>query len=343
MRRGTFDLAGCSRVLHHVHRPEMVVASLARAIRFGGHVLVIDQIAPADPLVAVEIDRFERARDPEHQRLLPDIDLRALLEANGLVVLRTKVTEEQRNLTWYLDLADCQGEARDQAEALAPSVADGNRRVVSRRQAAGCRIDSRRWAGILSFPAWPTSPSPWARTSSRARSSPSPPTTGSSSSRARSPTAPTGAGARFVDVQYFDPYVKRARIQHASADTLDFVPSWYSYRMEAIGTERAARISLSGPTTTGLLDDLDQTRSGRDQLPFVKEILHMISDRTTNWTVVPCPTAAVGAARPSRRLTRAGARPALARDRAHMQARRAGPGPRPGTSAPTLWRPPRTG
>ena len=97
-------------------------------------------------------------------------------------------------------------------------------------------------------------------------------------------------GARFVDVQYFDPFVKRARIQHAPGDTLDFVPSWYSYRMEAIGTERAARISLSGPTTTGLLDDLDQTRSGRDQLPFVKEILEVISDRTTNWTVVPCPT-----------------------------------------------------
>jgi SAM-dependent methyltransferase len=121
LRLGTFDLAGCSRVLHHVYRPEMIVASLAHAIRFGGRVLVIDQIAPADPLVAVEIDRFERARDPDHQRLLPDTDLRALLEANGLVVARTKVTEETRNLTWYLDLADCQGDARQQAEALAPS------------------------------------------------------------------------------------------------------------------------------------------------------------------------------------------------------------------------------
>jgi aminopeptidase len=98
-------------------------------------------------------------------------------------------------------------------------------------------------------------------------------------------------GARFVDVQYFDPYVKRSRIRYAPADSLGFVPSWYSYRMQAIGTERAARISLSGPTTTGLLDDLDPTRSGRDQLPFVKEILDVISDRTTNWTVVPCPTA----------------------------------------------------
>jgi aminopeptidase len=97
-------------------------------------------------------------------------------------------------------------------------------------------------------------------------------------------------GARFVDVLYFDPYVKRARIAHARDDTLSFVPEWYSERMLALGRERAARISLAGPTTTGLLDDLDHDRAGRDQLPFVKEILTVISDRTTNWTVVPCPT-----------------------------------------------------
>jgi SAM-dependent methyltransferase len=120
VRPGTFDLAGCARVLHHVHRPEMVVATLTRAVRFGGHVLVIDQIAPLDPLAALELDRFERARDPEHQRLLSDIDLRVLLEANGLVVLRTRFVEEERDLTWYLDLADCAGEERDRAEALAP-------------------------------------------------------------------------------------------------------------------------------------------------------------------------------------------------------------------------------
>jgi aminopeptidase len=97
-------------------------------------------------------------------------------------------------------------------------------------------------------------------------------------------------GARFVDVLYFDPYVKRARIAHAADETLSFVPSWYSGRMLSLGEERAARISLAGPTTTGLLDDLDQDRAGRDQLPFVKEILTIISNRTTNWTVIPCPT-----------------------------------------------------
>jgi len=88
--------------------------------RPGGKVLVIDQIAPADPLVALELDRFERARDDSHTRLLPDIDIRALLEANGLVVTRTRFVEERRELDAYLDLAGCEGQARERAAALAP-------------------------------------------------------------------------------------------------------------------------------------------------------------------------------------------------------------------------------
>jgi aminopeptidase len=97
-------------------------------------------------------------------------------------------------------------------------------------------------------------------------------------------------GAKFVDVQYFDPHIKRARIAHAPDDSLEYVPPWFAYRMLQIGELHAARISLAGPTTTGLLDDLDPERAGRDQLPFTKEILTVIAQGTTNWTVVPCPT-----------------------------------------------------
>ncbi len=118
---GAFDLAGCARTLHHVRRPELAIAELARVTRPGGRVLVIDQIAPIDPLLAVELDRFERARDPSHTRLLPDIDVRALLEANGLVVVRTQFAEEPRELDSYLDLAGCHGDARERAVALAPT------------------------------------------------------------------------------------------------------------------------------------------------------------------------------------------------------------------------------
>ena len=88
---GEFDLAGCLRVLHHVRRPELVVAELARVTRPGGVVLVVDQLGSVDPTVSIELDRFERARDPSHQRLLPDADVRGFLDANDLVVLANEV------------------------------------------------------------------------------------------------------------------------------------------------------------------------------------------------------------------------------------------------------------
>jgi aminopeptidase len=99
-------------------------------------------------------------------------------------------------------------------------------------------------------------------------------------------------GARFVDAQYFDMHVKRARILYADEDTLDYVPSWYGERLLELGRQRCARIGLSGPATPGLLDDLDPRRAGRDQLPFVREAGTLVNERTTNWTIVPYPTAA---------------------------------------------------
>jgi len=117
---GSFDLACTLRTLHHVHRPELVVAELARITRPGGRVLVVDQLAPIDPLDALAIDRFERARDPGHQRLLSDQDLRGLFASNRLGLLREQRHGDERPLDAYLDLAGCEGPEREHARALAP-------------------------------------------------------------------------------------------------------------------------------------------------------------------------------------------------------------------------------
>jgi SAM-dependent methyltransferase len=117
---GSFDLTGTLRTLHHIARPELAVAELVRVTRPGGRVLVVDQIAPVDPLAAAELNRFERARDPSHTRALADVDLRGLFESNGLVLVRAEYEREPRDLDDYLDLAGCEGEARERAETLAP-------------------------------------------------------------------------------------------------------------------------------------------------------------------------------------------------------------------------------
>jgi ubiquinone/menaquinone biosynthesis C-methylase UbiE len=116
-----FDLTCCVRVLHHIARPELVVAELVRVTRPGGRLLVVDQLAPVDPLRALELNRFEQARDPTHTRTLADVDLRSLFDANNLILRRAEIQRERRELEPYLDLAGCEGEAREQARGLAPA------------------------------------------------------------------------------------------------------------------------------------------------------------------------------------------------------------------------------
>jgi aminopeptidase len=93
-------------------------------------------------------------------------------------------------------------------------------------------------------------------------------------------------GARWVDVFWFDPWVKRARLEHAAEDTLDFVPPWLGQRMRWLGEVRAARVSLVGPNPRAMAG-LDPARSGRDVLPFLKETVEVVNEQTTSWTAGP--------------------------------------------------------
>ena len=121
---GDFDLAGCLRVLHHVRRPELVVAELARLTRRGGRILIADQLGDVDPIRSLELDRFERARDPSHTRLLPDADIRGFLDANDLVVTANEIVRERRDMSRYLDLCGLEGEERERVARMAPASSE---------------------------------------------------------------------------------------------------------------------------------------------------------------------------------------------------------------------------
>jgi len=96
-------------------------------------------------------------------------------------------------------------------------------------------------------------------------------------------------GAKFVDVAYFDPYLKRVRVENADPDTLDFVPRWYGGRVLEHAAQNGARISMRGMTAPHVMDGLDKSLLGKDTLPLVKETLEVFSERSTNWCYVPAP------------------------------------------------------
>ena len=97
-------------------------------------------------------------------------------------------------------------------------------------------------------------------------------------------------GAKYVDVLYFDQWIKRERIELADEETLDYIPPWMSQRLIYLSDEHAARVSLSGPHAPHAFDGLDPARAGRDLMPSLPEVGEVVNRMTTSWCIIPAPT-----------------------------------------------------
>ena len=92
-------------------------------------------------------------------------------------------------------------------------------------------------------------------------------------------------GARFVDVWWWDPLLKRERILHAREETLEYVPPEYGGRTLRLGEERGCRIWIIGNPHPDALAGVDPLRAARDHLPRLKERTAVTMARTTNWCI----------------------------------------------------------
>jgi aminopeptidase len=98
-------------------------------------------------------------------------------------------------------------------------------------------------------------------------------------------------GAKFVDLNVFDYYFKRARAVHSDPELLDYVPPWYGERLLSVGDHRCALVHLAGPAAPNIMDGVSPELVGKDMLPHIRESSQVVNEQTTNWTAVPCPTA----------------------------------------------------
>lgn len=98
------------------------------------------------------------------------------------------------------------------------------------------------------------------------------------------------AGARYVDVWYWDAHLKRSRVNHAPEDSLGWVPPWLEERYEKLTAEKGASIALTGDPDPNLLVGVDPKRAGRDRMPLLASRLQMVHSEQVNWTIVSCPT-----------------------------------------------------
>ncbi|MEO5576078.1 MAG: aminopeptidase [Gaiellaceae bacterium] len=97
-------------------------------------------------------------------------------------------------------------------------------------------------------------------------------------------------GARYVDVDYSDQHVRRARIELADEDTLGWTPPWALAKVDHIAEERGALIQIVGDPEPELLADLDGTRVGKTRMKELAErYVKATNQRRINWVILAYP------------------------------------------------------
>ena len=97
-------------------------------------------------------------------------------------------------------------------------------------------------------------------------------------------------GARYVEVTYPDPHVRRSRIRHAPEETLDWSPPWTLNLIDELATANGAIISITGDPEPELFTDLDPARIAKTRPPLIAErLLKATGDGRIAWTIVGYP------------------------------------------------------
>lgn len=140
----SFDLVTCRRAAHHFPNIFQAVAEMARVLKPGGKVGVVDMTVPEEPAAARLSNALETARDSSHSRALSPTEWRQALKKAGLRVTHLEVIgEEMPWETWLFPVLAESPDARH-AEALAlaapPEVGD----AVVRHEADGALIYLKR-------------------------------------------------------------------------------------------------------------------------------------------------------------------------------------------------------
>lgn len=100
-------------------------------------------------------------------------------------------------------------------------------------------------------------------------------------------------GARYVSALYWDAPVKRARLEHAPADTLGFVPDWWHTITTECAARQSAAIFVHGFAHPQLFDDVPPHRMTRDVMPITPEFWQAADRGEIAWTVIPGPSPGV--------------------------------------------------
>ena len=132
-----FDLVTCRVAPHHFPDCARFVREMARVLKPGGIVAMVDNVVPEDRATGDYINAFEKFRDPSHVRALAASEWLRLFAEAGFTLVVTEIFRKARDFEAWAGLQTVSGSAKSElkrrlehappgaAEALGPETRDG--------------------------------------------------------------------------------------------------------------------------------------------------------------------------------------------------------------------------
>jgi aminopeptidase len=99
------------------------------------------------------------------------------------------------------------------------------------------------------------------------------------------------AGARFVDVRYSDPYIRRALATAGPDDSLGWTPPWLVSRLERAAEKGAAVVGISDSSYSDVFAGVDGQRLGAARMrDFERTWLRVVTEGEVAWSLIAFPT-----------------------------------------------------
>jgi ubiquinone/menaquinone biosynthesis C-methylase UbiE len=122
-----FDLVTNRIALHHYSEVRKGIAEMARVLRSGGILALVDNVVPPDRQIGGYINAFEKLRDPSHHWCYPAARLETYLTEAGLRVEHVESASKEMEFEPWADRMGASAEKKEKLRSLLAQAPEGAR------------------------------------------------------------------------------------------------------------------------------------------------------------------------------------------------------------------------
>ncbi len=126
-----FDLVTNRIALHHYPKAQQAFFEMARVLKMGGYLALVDNIVPPDKQTATYINDFEKFRDPAHHTCYSLEQLKKYITDTGLKIIHTESFKKDRDLDGWADRVGCTVATKNKLRILLQKAPDAARAFLN--------------------------------------------------------------------------------------------------------------------------------------------------------------------------------------------------------------------